>query len=291
MAAPAAGYGTGNSVEVRTSTLTSTGKTLLPPSFAQAMHGSTYKGAQIGACARVNWGPPAVADVFALGISECDWKRMTGNNTTYYGPVGSLLDQVGLFNLIGMPSAGAGVDGAIPEAAAIGLFGNPVTTCTTPASATVPRGYVWLGYPDGTAADANCKLHGLQVGDKPRSVLLAGLFATNCTNKLKTFRGSTLMVPIYDSISRELLTVNPAYRIVGFAPFVVTGYGGGVSGLLGSVGSLITGSALFSVLNSTLCSLLGACIYGYFTRTVLPERNPQFGTGKDYGATIIGRTG
>ncbi|NMO56183.1 hypothetical protein HH310_34020 [Actinoplanes sp. TBRC 11911] len=295
MPAAAAGYSVGKYVEVRTSTLTTSGSTLLPPSFAQAMPGSTYTGKQVGACGRVNWGPAAAENVFALGISKCDYDRMTSSGSTFYGPLGSLLDQTGLFSVLGLPSASSGVDSAVVLGTPISVLGLPVTSCTTPTlNLSIPRGYVWLTYPDLTGPDpATCTLN-LKVGDNPRSNLLSPLVntvANTCAAKLAAYRGSTLTVPIYDSVGGSLASLIPSYHIAGFASFVVTGYTGLLGGLLGAVGSLVTGASLFSVLNTALCSALSSCIYGYFTRTLTPQQNPQFGTGNDYGATIIGRTG
>ncbi|MFC4065920.1 hypothetical protein [Actinoplanes subglobosus] len=50
------------------------------------------------------------------------------------------------------------------------------------------------------------------------------------------------------------------YRIVGFAPFVVTGCTGLLGGVLSGVGSLLSSQ-------------------------------PVFGTGRNFGATVIGRIG
>jgi hypothetical protein len=109
-------------------------------------------------------------------------------------------------------------------------------------------------------------------------------------NKLTALRGGApVMVPIYDTIVQALLTVAPQYHIVGFAPFVVTGVYNLLSGLLSGVGSILTGG-LLTGLNSTLCGLTN-CVLGYFTKTLVPMPRPVFGTGPNYGATVIGRTG
>ncbi|HWS33117.1 MAG TPA: Tad domain-containing protein [Actinoplanes sp.] len=287
---PPAGTTRGNWVEVRTSTVTSSGGTLVPPVFGKAATGGRYQGTKVGACARVAWGPPVVEKVFALGISLCDWKRMTNNGQVFYNPLGTLLNDIGLFQLIGLPSPAPGQDSAIPQVLPLTALGLPLPSCTTPVDLTVPRGYVWLQYPDLTPPDADCMMN-LQVGDLPRSFLLSGLLiGVTCAQKLQAARGGpAILVPIFDVIVPELLSLAPQYRIVGFAPFVVTGYTTLLGGVLTGVGSLLSGG-LLAALQTILCST-SACIYGYFTKTLLPRSRPRFGTGQNFGATVIGRTG
>ncbi|GIF00042.1 Tad domain-containing protein [Paractinoplanes rishiriensis] len=288
---PAPGQSIGNWVEVRTTTVTSTGSTLFPPTFAGALAGGNYKGKQVGTCARVNWGPPAVDKVFALGISMCDWKRMTSNGSTFYGPLDTLLSQAGLYSILGLTKPAVGADSAIPQAAALNALGLPIPSCTTPViDLTEPRGYVWLHHPDLTPPDSNCMLS-LKIGDKPRGFLLSGLTIGNtCVQKLAAVRGGPpILVPIFDEISPALVSLAPEYRVAGFAPFVVTGYTSLLPGVVGAVGSLLSGGLLPAVAN-ILCGL-SACIYGYFTRTLVPKAAPVFGTGPNFGATVIGRTG
>jgi hypothetical protein len=285
-----AGAGAGSYVEVRTSTLTSTGGTLIPPVFGRALIPG-YQGNKVGACARVHWGPPFLQKVLALGISLCDFNRMTSNNTVFYGPVGTLLNATGLFNLIGLPNPTANKDSAIPVSAPLSVAGLPLPSCTTPTiDLTVPRGYSWLVYADLSPPDADCMMN-LKVGDKPKSFLLAGLYVgMTCIQRLQSLRGkSPIMVPIYDKIEAELLTLAPQYRIAGFAPFVVTGYTDLLAGVGSAVGSILNGGLLPGVA-AVLCGL-SSCIYGYFTKTLVPQHSPVFGTGPNYGATVIARTG
>ncbi|SDS56613.1 Tad domain-containing protein [Actinoplanes derwentensis] len=285
-----AGFGKGNWVEVRTSTVTSAGGTLIPPVFAKSVTDGHYQGTQVGACARVAWGPPAVEKVFALGISLCDWKRMTSNGTVFYNPLGTLLNDIGLFQLIGLPSPTPGVDSPIPQVLPLTALGLPLPSCTTPVDLTVPRGYVWLQYPDLTPPDSECMMD-LKVDDLPRSFLLSGLLiGTICAQKLQAKVGKgPFLVPIFDKIVPELISLAPQYHIVGFAPFVVTGYSTLIPGVVNSVSSILSGG-LLAALTTLLCTT-AACIYGYFTKTLVPHSRPVFGTGPNFGATVIGRTG
>jgi hypothetical protein len=59
--------------------------------------------------------------------------------------------------------------------------------------------------------------------------------------------------------------------------------------VLTGVGSLLNGN-LPGLLQSTLCGA-SSCILGYFTKSLVPVDAPVFGTGPNYGATVIGRTG
>ncbi|WP_203816172.1 Tad domain-containing protein [Paractinoplanes ferrugineus] len=293
MFTPPAGQSIGNYVEVRTSTLTSTGGTLLPPTFAGALSGINYKGKQVGTCARVNWGPPVVTKVFALGISLCDWKRMTGNNTNFYSPIGSLLSGLGLYTTIGLNPPTPGADSAIVKSGSTVLLGSVAPSCTTPLNTTVPRGYGWLMYQDLSAPDSNCMMN-LAVDDLPRASLLSFTSLT-CIPLLQGYAaaGRPILVPIYDKLIPSvspILSVAPQYHIVGFAPFVPTGYYTLLGGLVKGLTSILSGG-LAQGINDVLC-ITSACITGYFTKLLTPATRPTgFGTGQNFGATVIARTG
>lgn len=288
---PPAGTSAGSFVEVRTTTVTASGSTLLPPTFAGALAGQPYQGKRVGACARVHWGPPVAGEVFALGFSLCDWRRMTVGGTTFRGPLGSLAGGLGLLPTLGLPAPTAGADSAVPQVLPLTTLGLPMPTCTTPLDVTEPRGYVWLMDPDLSAPDADCTID-VKVGDAPRSFALSGLLVgTACAQKLQAHRGGPpILVPIFDQIKPALLSLVPTYRIVGFAPFVVTGHSGLLSGLLGGTGSLLSGGGLAPTAASALCGT-SSCVYGYFTKSLMPQSRPRFGAGGNYGAMVIGRTG
>jgi len=60
--------------EVHTATVEEDGTTLLPPYFAQLLTGAD-PGTEVGACARVAWGPPRSVEGLALAVSQCEWQR------------------------------------------------------------------------------------------------------------------------------------------------------------------------------------------------------------------------
>jgi len=293
---PPSGTATGSYVEVRTSTLTSNNGTVVPPVFGGTLPGINYSGTRVGACGRVNWGPPAnPGRVFALGISLCDWKRMTNSGTSYFGPIGTLAGGLGLYTTLGLPNpATAGnAESGIPAVLPLTALGLPVPSCTTPTvDLTVPRGYVWLGDANSVAPDSQCTIS-VNVGDWAHSNVLAGALSNQCVSRLAALRTAKqpILVPIYDQIQPAVLSLTPGYHIVGFAPFVVTAYTSLLGGLLAGVTSTLSGTGgLTNPVNTVLCGV-GQCIYGYFTRTVVPMSRPTFGTGGNYGATVIGRTG
>ncbi|MBB2949264.1 hypothetical protein FB565_009069 [Actinoplanes lutulentus] len=293
---PAAGETVGTWVEVRTTTVTASGTTFLPPAFAKAATGGQYTGKSVGACARVAWGPPVVKKVLALGISLCDWKRMTGNGSTFYGPLDNLVGALGLLPMLGLDPPKPGQDGAIAAVLPVQLLGIPIPTCTLVDGS--PRGYTWLQGEDiwnPIMPDANCEME-LKIGDYPRSFLLGGLTvgSTNrCAARIQALVASKqpVLVPIYDTIKQQLLSIAPQYHIVGFAPFQITGFSGLLGGLLGGVSSILSGN-LLDALVKILCDVASGCIYGYFMKTLVPTYQPHFGSGTNtYGSTIIGRTG
>lgn len=279
---PALSATPGNYVEVRTTTRNSDGSTLLPPVLAGALAGQNYHGKQVGSCARVSWGPPATARTLALGISLCDWKRITGNGTGYFSVplISPLLDQVGVNPVLGLTTATAGVEG--PIVLDIPLGGS-LTVCTTPLDFTVPRGYAWLGSPD-----SSCKIS-VTAPATLSSFVPFGATALNCATALLNLRNNhqAVLVPIFDQAS-GFTPLLGSFHVIGYAAFVFTGYTGLLGGLLGTVswlgGGVPTGAPL-------LCGLAN-CIYGYFTRTLIPSARPVFSTtNPDYGVTVIGRTG
>lgn len=272
----------GNYVEVRTSTRNSDGTTLVPPVVAQALTGQNYHGKKVGACARVSWGPPAAARVLALGISLCDWRRITGNGASFFNIplISPLLDQVGVNPVLGLTTATSAAVGSVVLNIPLG---GSLTVCTTPLNFSVPRGYAWLGTPD-----SSCKIS-VTAPATLASFLPLGVTAVNCANALLSLRNSrqAVLVPIFDQAT-GITPLLGSYRVIGYAAFVFTGYTGLLGGLLGTVswlgGGVPTGAPL-------LCGLAN-CIYGYFTRTLIPSARPVFSTtNPDYGVTVIGRTG
>ncbi|SNY41826.1 pilus assembly protein TadG-related protein [Paractinoplanes atraurantiacus] len=273
-------------VEVRTSTRNPNNTTLVPPRLAQTLVGGSYTGKKVGACARVAWGVPASATVLALTISKCDWERITKKGTEFFQlPIlDPLLGGTGLFPLLGLEA---------PRNNAVPVNNGILSVCkNTPADTLAgnPSGYAWLT----PSADANCRTT-IAPSATTDLWMYTGLLdlagAIKCTNAMKALvqSGQAVLVPIFDKMIGALNLLPAAFHIVGFAPFVITGFKGLISGLAGTLSSLVdTG---LNSLESTICGLQ-LCIYGYFTKSVITQSFPTtFGTSPDYGVQVIGRTG
>ncbi|MEV4345637.1 Tad domain-containing protein [Actinoplanes sp. NPDC049596] len=279
---------TGNyhQVEVRTTTLNTDNSTLIPPRLAQTLVAG-YAGKKVGACARVAWGVPVTATVLALAISKCDWQRLTNDGADLLRSplLDPLLGGTGLLGVLGL---GPPQNFSIP-------VNNPLLSpCkNTPADilAGNQNGWAWLT----PTADANCRITIAPTATTNlwmNTGLLDLAGAIRCFNAMNDViaKGQSVLVPIWDKVAGATNILPASYRIVGFAPFVLTGYESLVSGLTGTLSTLF--STGLTSLRTTACALQG-CIYGYFTRSVTPQPFPTaFGTSPDvYGVQVIGRTG
>jgi Flp pilus assembly protein TadG len=251
--APAAGT---NFVDVHTSTLTSSGSTLLPPSLARTLLGMhNYQGSTVRACAQAEWGPPQAAGGLAVTISACEWDAATQNGTVFAPPPpyppnplpSPSLDQVLKLHTTsangGCPSEPAGSDGP-------GLFGwtsDPNNDCTTP----IINGQ--FGGSTGTSISQACKT----------------LLSADQQNKTLVF------IPIYVIVQNP--GNNAVYTLKGFAAFVITGYH-----LPG-----FTASDWLNPAND--CTGSDKCINGYFTQGLVPD--PGTIGGPNLGADIITLSG
>ncbi|MEV6347420.1 Tad domain-containing protein [Actinoplanes sp. NPDC051851] len=280
-------YTTGTSykyVEVRTSTFTPDNRTTIPPVFAGAIPGINYTGTRMGACARVAWGVPQVTTSSALSISKCDYDRMTTNGTVFQGlgALDPLLQQTGVYGLLGLSS---------PTDDTIAIANPPLGTC--PANIAFQKGWTFLNGPGNTLPDANCKIYNVAASTpttnyyySSSSTLLWGATTTSsCLAMLDSSKnGQVILVPIWDQVLGLTNLLSSTFRVVGFAPFVVTGR----ATLLGTVTPLPN---LIPVLQQATC-LLQTCIYGHFTKSLIPQPMPTaFADTQNFGATVIGRTG
>src|SRR5215467_1630892 len=245
-----------NYVDVHTSTLTTSGSTLLPPSFARALLGNkNYNGSTVFACAQASWGPPIAASGVAVTFSACEWDAATQNGTLFAPPPpyppnplpSPTLDRVLKLHTTstngGCSSEPAGADGP-------GLFGwtdDPNNNCTTPI---INGSY---GGSTGTSISQACK----------------AVIQAEQQNKTLIF------IPVY------VLVQNPGnngvYTLKGFAAFVITGYH-------------LPGFQASDWLNpANDCKGSDKCINGYFTQGLVPD--PGTIGGPNLGADVIQLTG
>lgn len=299
-------------VEVRTSTRNANNTSVVPPLFGGGLAGTAYTGAKMGACGRVAWGVPAIADVFALGISKCDFLRVTNGYQRFFAPpllggLNPLLQGTGVYSLLGLSS---------PKTDYIALSNGILSaSCPTTVTETV-GGYAWLGQPNGSTAllglvgvsapdPVTCSLVDVPMTNGSVDSWVGGFTislsnaaaATACINRLNALvaSGQPVLVPIFDKQAALINLLPSFYRVIGFAPFVFTGYETLVSGLGGLLtGLLMPNPAIPTFVSGAQKLLCGAqsCIYGYFTKTLVTDHLPtQFATSQYYGAMVIGRTG
>ncbi|HEX7745449.1 MAG TPA: Tad domain-containing protein [Micromonosporaceae bacterium] len=178
----------GTYVQVQTSTLEQDGSTALPPVFAQAVLGG-FKGAQVAACARAAWGPPARANGLAMAISICDWERGKG----FPDPPEELF----------IPQYDEKAAGACGQAG---------------TSSNNAGGFRWLAGPDESCRAMVVVEPGYQVA--PGNSGTPNGCGDALTGALKS--GRPVLVPVFDAVSGK--GGNADYTIHGFAAFVVTGW-------------------------------------------------------------------
>jgi hypothetical protein len=245
-----------NYVEVRTATETADGKTVLPPFIAQALpNPGGYQGTRVAACARAAWGTPASAvGGLAVTLSYCEWSDLTANGTLFAPSPTQSLPSAGYEGVIKLhDSHGTGTCPAGPSGwdapGGFGWLDDPTSTCTT----TVSSGGTYGGDTGNSASHA-------------------------CQDALSNARTAhtTIVLPVYDGVKGN--GANTTYHLAGYAAFVLTGYK--LSGS-NSESSWLTGR--------DLCSGSDRCLYGYFTRAILPLGAP--GTGTSYGVTTVGLIG
>jgi hypothetical protein len=181
-----AGLTAGGFAEVRTTTRTANGDTLIPPVFAAAITGGT----SVAACSQVVWGTPATAPAAALGISYCDWRTGTADGANLPGDDRVIAPE----NVLPGPDCGAGV----------------------PTGWQPTAGFSWFtGDPDDCVFDATVG----NTWSRP-------LFAQPCTGVLDDAlaTGKPILVALTDAVLPLSAELTRDYRISGLAGFQVTGY-------------------------------------------------------------------
>ena len=282
--------------EVHTTTENADGSTLLPPRFAAALSGAHSDGTAVAACAQVSWGLPSELTVFGLAVSACDVEASGGNWYTVPDLDPRTRQDSGAIAVPDLPDPGPDAEQTIGE----NVGGDPLCP-----SLRGPAGAVWLA-----GADADCRV------DATLSAMQTATAPPGCVDALALAQANhrPVLVGVYD----EVIAATD-YVIVGFAALVVTGYDN-VRGT--SADSWLTGTRpacptapAGEVVDETPAPAesgtpapadsastdedygelpppgAGACYFGYFTKMTAPRTPPVFGTGADYGVTVIGRVG
>jgi hypothetical protein len=237
-------------VEVRTSTELADGSTLLPPTFAWALaDNGNYQGTRVSACARYVWGPLQATPVVAIGVSTCEWNKVTSNGTVLQPNPPTASGEVALHlqNTIGATSC-------------------PSTT----AGWNNPNGFGWTDENPSSCYNVAPAVGGTMGGD------MDNVYKSECDTRLKDSRTNrtVLTLPIYDGVKGHI-----SYHVVGFAAFVVTGYNLPAQG---GRGGLVAPSILS---NEHLCPSTEHCLYGYFTGRI--TANGVLVAGTSYGISVV----
>jgi Flp pilus assembly protein TadG len=255
--APAAGS---NYAEVHTRTRTSSGSGFLPPAFGRAVLGSRYPGMQEDACARAEWGPPAISDdLGALGItvSRSEWLGAVGQDCTESAtPQYNRAQTLNFHDPSSSGSTTCGISDGGAGADSSGAFGltqpSPSNACLT--------GFT-------TNALSGSTTYGVVTGRQP------GTFGSCLSGQLKPKIDGrqAVFLPIYDDRVPIANGTKGEYALWRIAAFVITGYCWG--------GQLYPSSLNVSCPSST------DSIFGYFTQAVMPTGS--IGSGKDAGAYVV----
>jgi Flp pilus assembly protein TadG len=247
---------TGNFVQVRTSTRTNGGSTLLPPRFAKALPGmASYAGTNVKSCARAAWGTPgSIIGVLPLTFSVCEWNSFTSGGTVF-APAGPY------------PSP-------TPWPTERSIYFHQTTLaphCAQgPSGADVPGGFGWLTPTSG------CNLTEVVGGWYSDSTGRSAPSGCNFTSLI----GKVIDIPIYDALTGT--GSNAQYHLKGFAPFFITGYYAQASD---KVASMIDAK--------TKCpsnSASDSCIKGFFTHDLVPAAG-TLGSGTGLGTVVVALTG
>lgn len=258
----------GDYVEVRTSTETADGSTLLPPRLARALLGNEgYDGTTVAACARaVLWTAPKSADGLALTISWCEWNSATAGGTDYAPPPPEEADASYERVLQFHQKASENPDGS--------------ESCVAePSGADIPGGFGWttpegdsctteFNYDEDSGETTYDAAPGNTTNDNPSCIAaLADAWLTR----------TPVIIPVYDG-TPEGGGANGQYTLHEPAAFVVTGYylGGQVKNKVWLPGSPLSGVYP--------CSGSDRCLSGYFT-TATTSGSPGDGDGS--GVTVI----
>jgi hypothetical protein len=103
-----------------------------------------------------------------------------------------------------------------------------------------------------------------------------GASGSTCGDVVAANVGKTLYLPVYSAANK----VGKTYTIAGYAAFYVTGYN-----LPG-----VHPNKIASPLHGNWCTGSDKCIYGFFTKGLVPTSG-TLGTGPDLGARVIALIG
>ncbi|GAA2727114.1 pilus assembly protein TadG-related protein [Actinocorallia aurantiaca] len=203
----------GNYFEVQASTRQRDGSRLLPPTFARALAGEP-EGTTVAACSRVTWGAAlGVPKAFKMMVSECAWEELTGNGTLVAAkPTAFPWNPPG--NEVVLRNEVAGCGGRD-----LGFFIGPqVVTCVD--GVETGRDYIGfdlenlLGVVGAGGIGALC---GILASLQDFFAYIRD-FILGTSPELRV-----VYLPVYEDDPDPFLLLFQRYRVIGLAPFVITG--------------------------------------------------------------------
>lgn len=270
-ALPSALPATAKWVEVRTKTRsTEVDFSVVRPFFAN-LDDPDYDGKGVRACARAAWGPPSSGGAtIPVTVSLCEWNSLTANGTSFVGggPYNDPYQSPDLSPGIAYPSPG-------PSTYQKRLLLHDTTGSTTcpsgPSGADLPGGFGWLAT-TGPGCEVNVAATGWVADDTGNPP------PTGCN--LAPLVGSVAYIPIFKA-ANGLTGINGSYLLDGFAAFYFTGY------------SIPSDRPKSIATNTRLCTPSQTCLYGWFTRGIMPvaEFLSGGGGGTPRGALAVSVAG
>lgn len=228
------------------------------------------------ACARAAWGPAGgTGPTLPMTLGLCDWMNATqvgGVSGRRYAPEPPY-------------SSGPGTltsPAAVPSEVAsyvIGIFTHDSTDhkCLGSPGQDYPGGFGFLD--GGSNCQATIMDGDLVAGDTGASV------PTSCQDRLKTYLGQEVSIPIYDTVSGT--GSGAQFHVSGIAYFYLAGYVEMPSANRKTEAVYVKPSSVCA----SGCNGSVSYIWGWFTSGLLPANSVPPGTGPDRGVRIVAPAG
>ena len=274
-------------VEVRTSTKTASGSTILPPILAQMLAGGTYAGETVKACARAGWGPLGNSGpALPLVIGVCEWNTATANGTIYAPPPTPQYTPAPNQTVYrpngNQPYVLPSLPSVVPANTIVSIIAhtasgsNTVNNC--PANPAPPAGQDYPGGFGWTTADTTCSAIFADTGNLTGDGGNAPPQDCKHVGPVSSYVGKIVNIPIFTNVAVSNGTAT--YTISGLAAFYLAGYA-----------NISTVSDMFGYAPpaSLQCvpGVSTTCIWGWFTQ---PDPNPDggdIGGGTSRGPIVL----
>jgi len=281
---------TANYVEVRTSTKTSGGGTLLPPILSQMLAGGNYLGEMVKACARAGWGPLRNSgSALPLVIGQCEFDKAVANGlapaptpqytpapnqTVYRDPANGHPEYVPALSAVPAVVPTNTVTAIIAHTSSgTAAVNNCPATPAPPAGQDYPGGFGWA------ISDGNCTAVFTDTGDLTGNGGNAP--PPDCKGHgaaLSKYVGTVVNIPIFTNVT--IANGTGTYTISGLAAFYLAGYAN-VSTTLDMFGYVEPAPASAQCVAGTSTT----CVWGWFTQP--DPTGGEIGGGTPRGPIVI----